>query len=223
MSFEPVPKTSDYPRHSMDASSDRISAARAIRRLGHAVAAHEVGGELFAELADVLTRLANAVESTPSRIQGTVDRDLAFAVTPLDGERINRFPFSTVAGDANPLGTAGTLHREGDDVVGRFTLNAGFEGWPGRANGGVVAMVFDSVLGTALTFVKAPAYTGRLTVSYLKPIPIGVEVEIRSRLKSRQRRKITIEGEARVLGEVLARAEGLFIEQRPGADAEGER
>jgi acyl-coenzyme A thioesterase PaaI-like protein len=214
MTFYPTQESSELVP-SAAVNADRVAAARAIRRLGHSVAGHEVDVKLLREIAHNLAELASAVDVTPRRIQRTVERDRAFAVEPSDGERIDLFPLSTVAGDANPLGTAGTLYRQGDDVVGRFTLNAGFEGWPGRVNGGVVAMVFDSVLGTALTFIGTPAYTGRLTVSYLRPVPIGREVEFRSRLKSRVERKIIIEGEARLDDEILAEAEGLFIEQRP--------
>jgi acyl-coenzyme A thioesterase PaaI-like protein len=215
MVFDLPQKSSDQPVSSVVVSTDRVAAARAIRSLGHLVAGHEVDDKLLADIASTLEQLASAVDSTPRRIQRSVERDVVFAFEPSDGERIDRFPLSTVAGDANPLGTAGTLFRQGDEVVGSFTLNAGFEGWPGIVNGGVVAMVFDSVLGTVLTFIGAPAYTGRLTVSYLKPVPIGRELEFRSRLQSRVERKIVVEGEVRLDGEILAEAQGLFIEQRP--------
>ena len=131
---------------------------------------------------------------------------------PADGVRIDHFPDCVISGHANPLGVAIVVHREGDEAVARVRLGPAFEGAPGRSHGGVVAGIFDDVLGNVLTIVGQPAFTAELTVRYLAPTPIGVELEYRGRLARRQGRKLWIDGECRAPdGSVVTSASGLFI------------
>ncbi|HEV7864680.1 MAG TPA: PaaI family thioesterase, partial [Acidimicrobiia bacterium] len=89
------------------------------------------------------------------------------------------------------------------------------EGAPGRAHGGVVAAIFDDVMGIVLTIHSSPAFTARLTVSYLAPVPVGVELEFRARQTWREESKLFIAAEATHEGNVIAEAEGLFIALPP--------
>jgi acyl-coenzyme A thioesterase PaaI-like protein len=109
------------------------------------------------------------------------------------------------------MGVAATFRREGDDAVARVTLGAAFEGAPKRAHGGIVAALFDDAMGMVLRIVATPAYTGELTVRYLAPTPVGVELEVRARLVRREGRKLWIESEATADGTRVATASGLFI------------
>jgi acyl-coenzyme A thioesterase PaaI-like protein len=138
-----------------------------------------------------------------------------FSEQPADGGNRTHFPDCIVTGPANPMGIAADIHRQGDEAVLRTTLGQAFEGAPGRAHGGVVAALFDEVLGFVLSIVRTPAYTGKLVVSYRAPTPLGVELEFRGRLRSRHGRKLTMVGEARHGDEVIAQAEGLFISVDP--------
>lgn len=56
---------------------------------------------------------------------------------------------------------------------------------PARAHGGIVAAVFDDTMGFVLSMQGTPAFTGRLTDSYLAPTPVGEELEFRARLRER--------------------------------------
>lgn len=130
---------------------------------------------------------------------------------PGEGGSIDHFPDCIVSGPANPMGIGITVRRDGDDAVARVRLGAAFEGAPGRAHGGVVAAIFDDTMGLVLSIHSTPAYTGRLTVSYLAPVPVAEDLEFRARLVGRERRKLFIEGEAYHDGVRLAEAEGLFV------------
>ena len=134
-----------------------------------------------------------------------------FEAAPEDGGSLEHYPDCIVSGPANPMGIALTCHRDGDDAAASVTFGAAFEGAPGRAHGGIVAAAFDDVMGFVLSMVSTPAYTGRLTVSYLGPTPIGTELQFRARLQRQDGRKLWIEGEATVDGDRFAEAEGLFI------------
>lgn len=190
----------------------RIAAATALRQLGHALVGHEVDDELMARICRAAEELAAEVGGGPirSRPVDEMKRDL-FAGPPDDLERMDHFPDCVVSGLANPMGIAMRAHREGDEAVARVTLGPAFEGAPGRAHGGVVAAVFDDTMGFVLSMLRTPAFTGRLTVSYRAPTPVGEELEFRARLRSRHGRKLLIEGRALRKGVRIANAEGLFI------------
>ncbi len=135
---------------------------------------------------------------------------------------MDHFPDCVVSGQANPMGVAIKAHREGDEVVTSVVLGSAFEGAPGRAHGGIVAAIFDDTMGFVLTVLRLPAFTGRLTVSYDAPTPVGEEICFRARLRERDGRKLVIDGEAYHRDARIARAEGLFIAippERLGAGA----
>lgn len=191
---------------------NRIAAATMLRELGHALVGHEVEDDVLALVARTAEQLLSEVRSGPARSRPVEEmkRDL-FAGPPEDLESMDHFPDCVVSGLANPMGIAMRAHREGDEAVSRVTLGPAFEGAPGRAHGGVVAAVFDDTMGFVLSMQRVPAFTGRLTVSYRAPTPVGEELEFRARLRVREGRKLVIEGRALRNGDCLAEAEGLFI------------
>ncbi|HEY5026117.1 MAG TPA: PaaI family thioesterase [Acidimicrobiales bacterium] len=200
----------------------RLQAAAAVRRLGHAIVAHEVDDELLDGITTRARELSTEVEATPDRVRATLDMvDSVFVLPPPDGSGRTKFPDGIVTGKANPLGMAAEMGREGDVAVLRTTLGPAFEGAPGRAHGGVVAALLDEVMGFVLSIHATPAYTGRLTVTYRAPTPLGVEVEMRAKLHSRHGRKLRIEADARHGAALLAHAEGLFIAVDPERFASG--
>ncbi len=116
-----------------------------------------------------------------------------------------------VAGAANPTSVRLAVRREGDDAVADVWFGPAFVGAPGRVHGGMVAAVFDDVAGFALAVVGQPGFTGRLEISYRAPVPIETTIEFRTRLRSRDGRKLTVDAEARLGDRILATAEALFI------------
>jgi acyl-coenzyme A thioesterase PaaI-like protein len=144
-----------------------------------------------------------------------------FVVPPPDGRGRTNFPDDIVTGKANPLGMAADITRQGDVAVLRTTLGPAFEGAPGRAHGGTVAALMDEVMGFVLSIHATPAYTGRLTITYRAPTPLGVEIEMRAWLHSREGRKLQIEADAHHGTTLLAHAEALFITVNPEDFAAG--
>jgi acyl-coenzyme A thioesterase PaaI-like protein len=131
---------------------------------------------------------------------------------PPEGSKIGTFPDCVVSGDANPMGLDIQFFREGDEAVSHAVLGPAFEGAPNRAHGGVVAAVFDDLMGFVLTIHESPAYTAELTVRYRRPTPVGEEIEFRSRLVDRKGRRLHIVAEATdKSGTKIATADGLFI------------
>jgi len=193
-------------------SEARLRAAGALRSLGHAMVGHHIDDAFFERVVESIDGVLPGIEAAaPRRRPADAMKRQMFEQVVDDGARIDHFPDCVVSGHANPLGIAIVVHREGDDAVARVTLGAAFEGAPGRAHGGVVAAIFDDVLGAILSVLGTPAFTATLRVDYLAPTPMGVELEFRARLRERDGRKLWIEGEALHAGERIATAEGLFI------------
>ena len=112
---------------------------------------------------------------------------------------------------------------EGEESVTRFQPKAEHTAIPGFVYGGLLASLIDCHgTGTAAAAMyraegrpmdSLPAFrfvTGSLQVSYLKPTPLGPELEIRGRVKEIKGRKVVVEttvfaeGVATARGEVVA-------------------
>ncbi len=127
---------------------------------------------------------------------------------------------SPLSGSANPLAppvdlwTAKGQARGGQPVTqGRVRFGAAYEGPPGHVHGGMVAAVFDELLGRAQ---RSAGFTGRLTVTYRRPTPLHQDLDLIGWFDRVDGRKSWIKGECRLDGVLLAEAEGLFIAPRTG-------
>lgn len=194
------------------ATASRIACATALRELGHAIVGHDADDQLLDRITAFVSEIGGELDSAPSRSRPIGDlKHRLYDEAPADGATMEHYPDCIVSGFANPMGIAITCRREGHDAVASVSFGAAFEGAPGRAHGGVVAAVFDDVMGFVLSMVQTPAYTGRLAVSYLAPTPLGADLEFRARLSRREGRKLWIDGEATCGGQRFAESEGLFI------------
>lgn len=190
----------------------RVRAAGAMRRLGHALVAHDLDAATFTEIADRIDGWLADIDGAPRRQRpiGDMKRKL-FSDAPPEGTDMEHFPDCVVSGSANPMGVAIRVHREGDEAIAQMNLGAAFEGAPGRAHGGIVAALFDDVMGYVLAILETPAFTGELKVRYHAPTPVGVDLEFRARLRERTGRRVIIDAEALHDGKTIATSEGLFI------------
>lgn len=190
----------------------RSKAAAALRRLGHAMMKHEADVDLLERVAAAADRVAGDLESQPLRQRDLVELKRRWIdVEVADGQPMVHFDECFVSGPWNPMGIAVEVHRDGDGVVACTTLGAAFEGAPGRSHGGIVAAIFDDVLGYLLMVHRVPAFTGELTVRYLAPTPIEEPLEFRAWQVGREGRKLRMAAEAICDGQKIATAEGLFI------------
>ena len=151
----------------------RVRAATALRRLGHGIVGHEVSGSLLTAIAEQVESWVPDVEAGRGRSRSVESMKRDHFSRPAEGSPIGTFPDCVVSGDANPMGLDVQFYREGDEAVSRCVLGPAFEGAPTRVHGGVVAAVFDDLMGFVLTINESPAYTAELTVRYRRPTPVG--------------------------------------------------
>jgi hypothetical protein len=137
------------------------------------------------------------------------------------GASIEYFPTSPVAGILNPVAAPVMLDVvDGTDggppeIRGSAWFDYPYEGPPGCVHGGVIAAVFDEILGAATIVAGSPGMTGTLTVRYRKPTPLRSDIRVEARFLDQSGRKIRTRA-AMYHGDVLtAEAEGLFIQVIP--------
>ncbi len=132
-------------------------------------------------------------------------------------------------GRSNPRGHHLKSYWDGDETLARFTVSPEFSGGvPGHAYGGMVASLLDCH-GTASAAAFAYRAAGRemgeggefmrfvtasLEVEFLRPTPIGVELEIRGRLRGIEGRKVRVSLSLGAGGQTCARGEMLAVQFR---------
>jgi len=207
------------PATAAHTSDARLALAASLRRLGNALVAHQPDDEVLADITRRVNELLPSVEAAPDRVHSLLARRATvFAGTMPEGAEAipaSAFPDCVVSGRANPMGIGARLWREGDEAVCQVVLGKAFEGAPGRAHGGVVAALMDQTMGLVMSISGSPAFTGRLTVTYRHPTPLGRQLEARARLAARTGRKMTVTGELRAGDQLLVQGEGLFVAVDP--------
>ena len=126
------------------------------------------------------------------------------------------FPFSPMIGWYSPL--AAPIHCElveGGGIIGRGALGAAYEGPPGCVHGGVIAGVFDEMLGIANITADVGAMTGTLTIVYRSPTPLYADLVFQSKTESIDGRKVNTRGTLHVGDRLCAEAHGIFIQVDP--------
>src|SRR3954447_3672379 len=104
------------------------------------------------------------------------------------------------------------LDRERNHFVSRFRLNKRYTGPPGHCHGGIIATILDDAMSKLNKLRDQPAATARMTVEYLKPVPLHKPLRVESREISKRGRRLTRIAEIfDEQGTVLARGRGVFV------------
>lgn len=125
-------------------------------------------------------------------------------------------------GSRNPHGHHIRTTWDGDETVTRFTPEPYHTAVPGFVYGGLIASLIDchsTATAAAATYRSQgremdtlPALrfvTGSLQVSYLKPTPLGVELELRGKVQEIKGRKVVVE--TTVFADGVATAKGTVV------------
>jgi uncharacterized protein (TIGR00369 family) len=96
--------------------------------------------------------------------------------------------------------------------VCRFRLGKRYTGPPRHCHGGIIATILDDAMGKLNKLRDVLAMTAKMTVEYLKPVPLYKPLRVESREISKRGRRLTHIAE--ILdekGTVLARSRGVFV------------
>lgn len=121
-------------------------------------------------------------------------------------------------GRANPIAPVVELKVTDDgSMAGTVRFDLQHVGPPYRAHGGVIASVFDQVLGIATIAGGAPGMTGSMTVKYRRATPLHEDLRVEARLVRAEGRTSHATGEIYDEdGRVTAEAEAMFVQPRGG-------
>jgi acyl-coenzyme A thioesterase PaaI-like protein len=131
-------------------------------------------------------------------------------------------------GRLNEHGHQIKTHWDGDETVTRFTPRPEHTAIPGFVYGGLLASLIDchGTGSAAAAMYRAenrpmdsePPFrfvTASLHVDYLKPTPLGPELEIRGRIKEIRGRKVIVEATVYAEGVATARGEIVAAQMPP--------
>ncbi len=103
------------------------------------------------------------------------------------------------------------------EVLARFVGRDVHQGYPGRIHGGVLTGILDETIGRAINYgvgeqVVTWGVTAELTVRFLRPVPLHVELTARGRVTEENRRMFQGSGEIYLPdGTVAVTARGKFL------------
>ena len=121
---------------------------------------------------------------------------------------------NVVIGVRNPVAPPLIVHhREDGSVWADFNLSAAYEGPPGHVHGGVCALILDHILGATAHKPGRPAYTGTLTLRYLRGTRLG-ELNAQAQVDRVEGVKTFVVGHIADANGITVEAEGVFIHPR---------
>ena len=88
------------------------------------------------------------------------------------------FPTSPVIGPLNPIAPPVELSVIDGKLHGTARFDDQYEGPPSCVHGGIIALVFDEMLGAAAILERTPGMTGTLTIRYSSPTPLRQELHL---------------------------------------------
>lgn len=169
----------------------------------------------------VLTEVSTEeLEDATAVISGTVERLRAkrgypfFEAVQNGHYQANRAVYADrnmVIGRGNPLAPPMRVRSEGERVVAEVCLARCFEGAPGLAHGGIIAAMFDQLFGSLLVRLGVPALTGKLSVRYRKPTPIGAPLTMEGAVKKVVGRRYLCAATLRCEDEVVAESDVMMV------------
>jgi hypothetical protein len=197
--------TGDTPRNRLAAQIRRLTS----RALGRPITK------------DALDRAARALEKVGDELEeaATAGKRRRGAPEPTQHPQ-DFFPTSPVIGYASPLSPPVQIWAEDgpdglQELHGRAWLDYQYEGPPTCVHGGVIAQLFDEMLGSVNILNGQGGFTGTLTIKFRRPTPLRSDLDLVARPAGREGRKIFASGTISHDGEVTAEAEGTFIAVRP--------
>jgi len=191
--------------------ADRIRLAESTRALIEAVAAVEA---VDPDDDPALAAAADAIDGVTASLQASATSS---ASTRYRAERRygDYLPRSLLVGRAHPI-SPGARYDFADGVLDvRVTFGPAYEGPPGYVHGGIVALAFDELFGMVTVLNGQGGLTGRLSVRYRKPTPLGQELRMTAWIDHHEGRRMRTRGTIHAGHQLTAESEGLFVTLRP--------
>jgi acyl-coenzyme A thioesterase PaaI-like protein len=185
----------------------RAEAAAHLRAIAEMLVAKSIPEGTLSSAAAALARTRTELES---QVSGELPR--IWRSPTEDGSLADILPTSPTSGRYHPFAAPMDLRLKEGGVTGTVRYSKLHEGPPGCVHGGVLALLFDTVLGLTAGITAGPAMTGTLEIRYQRPTPLFADLAIETRLVRVEGRKIFVEGTVCVGPTVTASAKGVWIQ-----------
>ena len=198
-----------------DDGEPRLRLAQATRQVLQHAATSMADDALVAEAAALVAQAARLLEGGPHgrTYHGTAEGAVG-------GTPHGFISYSPVTGPLNALASIVELESSENQITAMVTYGDAYEGPPGCLHGGLIAAIFDEVLGFAQALSGAPGMTGRLEVTYRSPTPLHQPLRVTGRVDGVNGRKIMTSGTIHAGDRLCAEAVGTFISVRAERFAE---
>ncbi|MBY0399712.1 PaaI family thioesterase [Myxococcota bacterium] len=139
---------------------------------------------------------------------------------PLHLKPAEFFPYSPIIGPRNPIAApirfdVVPLDGGKKEIRAEHVFDAPYNGPPGSVHGGIIALVFDELLGCIGAVSDVGGFTGTLTITYRSLTPIGKPIRMRSWIEGTEGVKTFIKGtmhcDTPAPDTLCAEATGIFI------------
>ena len=116
-------------------------------------------------------------------------------------------------GRLNPSGLHLDFDVAANSATARYTGRKDHQGYDGALHGGVVTALLDETMGWAIFHQGIWGVTGKITVSFRRPVPLGEELIVTGMVTRDRGRAIETSGTVTRAadGELLADAQALFL------------
>jgi uncharacterized protein (TIGR00369 family) len=129
--------------------------------------------------------------------------------------RVNRC-FGCGAGNPGGMRLKFTFDEGKHRAYCRFRLPKRFQGPPGHVHGGIIATILDEAMSKVNKLRSVLAPTAKMTVQFLRPVPLGKPLMVEGWEQSvRGRKHVNLAEIRNAAGDILARGRGLFIAVDP--------
>lgn len=197
----PARKGVEYPT-----DNPRLRLANALRMVLQHAATSTADDDVFVAAASAVEAAATTLEPGPHgrSYHGSAEGAVG-------GAHHGFVSHSPVTGPLNALAESVKLEIGETEVVAEVSYGDAYEGPPGHLHGGMVAAIFDEVLGFAQALSGNPGMTGKLEITYRAPTPLHTPLRVVGRYERTEGRKIFTHGTIHAGERLCAEARGLFI------------
>lgn len=174
-------------------------------------------GEVERELAAIADRLAPYDHPGPYAQARLVLPDEIAAPERNTDDPAEFFPYSPIVGPKNAVAPPVEFRLVDREFHAEHVFDAPYNGPPTAVHGGVIALVFDELLGCLGAMLGVGGFTGTLTVRYRSLTPLHRPIRMRSWIDREEGVKVFIKGTMHTRDEgadedrLCAEAEGIFI------------
>lgn len=189
-------------------------------------APQKIGGDEYADLVTAFREVQDSaararLDETESayitgRLQEIAARLDTLKVAPEDRTWSHRYDLIGRGSPFPPQVSDGTIDPVHGRLAATVTFGASYVGAADATHGGAMALIFDEMLGMCVNAGRPPSRTAYLHVDYRSICPLDTPLDLTVSIDRIEGRKRFVVAQLKEGDRLIAEAESLFVELRPG-------